>query len=155
MNQVHAKRLLKLADFLDTLPRKRFDFDQFVGDDWKGTQDLSCGTTACAIGWMPAIPAFRRLGVRYKGTPQEQIGTAVDGTPIYESAYVRVCMKDSREEYNTEVGVGEQIFGLNRESFNHLFIPGYTGYGYSGLSEKATPKQVAKHIRKYVKAQTA
>jgi hypothetical protein len=53
---MNKERLLKLADFLDALPPERFNYGSWVGDDWKGMQDLSCGTTACALGWATTIP---------------------------------------------------------------------------------------------------
>lgn len=66
MHVMHARRLLKLADFLETIPETRFDLRTWVGDSWKGKQDLSCGTTACALGWACTMPEFRKLGVRLK-----------------------------------------------------------------------------------------
>lgn len=58
------RRLLKLAQFLKTVPAERFNMGVWVGDDWKGDPDLSCGTSACALGWATVIPEFRRLGLR-------------------------------------------------------------------------------------------
>lgn len=67
---VGNKRLLKLAAFLRTVPRRRFDYSTWIGEDWKGAQDLSCGTTACAMGWAATMPEFRRLGLRLdEGVP--------------------------------------------------------------------------------------
>lgn len=61
------KRLLKLADYLKTVPKERFDMSRVVGDSWGGKQDLSCGTSACAMGWAATMPTFRRLGLRLGG----------------------------------------------------------------------------------------
>src|SRR5688572_7294928 len=61
---VYAARLLRLAELLEALPRKRFNFTSWVGDDWRGASDLSCGTTACALGWATTIPSLRRAGLR-------------------------------------------------------------------------------------------
>jgi len=47
------QRLLRLAEFLATVPRKRFDMGKWV-----------CGTTACAAGWAHNIPEFREAGYR-------------------------------------------------------------------------------------------
>ncbi len=66
MNKTQARRLLKLADFLESLPRNRFCLERWVGRGWEGKPDLSCGTTACALGWATTIPEFRKLGVRMK-----------------------------------------------------------------------------------------
>ncbi len=51
-----AKRLLTLADHLDTVPKREFDMAY-----WK------CGTTACAIGHACSIPSFRRAGLKLVG----------------------------------------------------------------------------------------
>jgi len=56
--------LLELADLLDVLPDERFDYNTWVGDDWKGAEDLSCGTSACAAGWATTLPSFRARGLR-------------------------------------------------------------------------------------------
>ncbi len=96
MKDVHAKRLLKLADFLDALPRKRFDFTE-----WSSDSDLhKCGTTACSLGWATAIPSFRRLGLRL-----------INGLP---------AMPDSLAPYD----VSRQLFGLEYEDHRHLFVEG-------------------------------
>lgn len=51
--------LAKLSALLKTVPPERFYYGSWVGDDWAGRQDLSCGTTACALGWATQIPEFK------------------------------------------------------------------------------------------------
>jgi len=133
---MNSRRLLKLADFLDKLPPKRFDFSHWVGDDWGGAQDLSCGTTACAIGWCPTIPAFRRLGLRIvkvDGFPavafKGQKRLALSGNAITERAAMR-------------------LFDLTQEEVEFLFLPSTACQCADGLG--ATPKRVARHIREFV-----
>ena len=58
------KLLLELADFLKELPPERFDYESWVGRDWQGAPDLSCGTTACAAGWATTLPSFQKLGLQ-------------------------------------------------------------------------------------------
>ncbi|MGH7749129.1 MAG: hypothetical protein ACREQ5_30855, partial [Candidatus Dormibacteria bacterium] len=61
-------RLLRLADFLENdVPADRFDFAHWVGKDWAGAPDLSCGTSACALGWATTIPEFQALGLKLSG----------------------------------------------------------------------------------------
>ncbi len=125
------KRLLKLADFLDKLPPKRFDFGQWVGDDWGGKPDLSCGTTACALGWSCAMPEFRRLG-------------------LYLNENGDVALRG--HDYPDEVEASGFIFGLSPEEHQRLFIPQRDPKcDVDQLPEDATAKQVAKHIRKFVR----
>lgn len=133
MKAVHAKRLLKLADFLETLPRKRFSFESYVGADWNGEQDLSsCGTTACALGWAASMPEFRRLGLRLDYAGPSSMMNGVTNT-----------------EGDSEYDAAEKVFGVDDRQFEQLFIPGDKDL-YSGLEENATAKQVAKNIRRRV-----
>lgn len=128
-----AKRLLKLASFLDKLPRKRFNFTHWAGLDWQGKPDLSCGTTACAFGWSTTIPAFRRLGLRmYKHNYADDLSVPWIG------------MKGDHR-YNAAPRAAKAIFGLNYDEFTFLFIPTIS------LPENASAKDVAKNIRRFVK----
>jgi len=72
--------LLELATFLEALPPERFDYGSWVGAKWKDAQDLSCGTTACALGWAATLPSCRQEGLRLG---RDRFG---DGTVHLESA---------------------------------------------------------------------
>ncbi len=57
-----AQRLNELADFLEKLPMGKFDYDSIIDTKGEGyVESLSrvmspnCGTTCCAMGWMPAV----------------------------------------------------------------------------------------------------
>jgi hypothetical protein len=72
MNATGKRRLLKLADFLETVPRKRLDMSIFATGDLR-----ECGTSGCALGWATQIPSFRRAGLyldetspRLRGRPR-------------------------------------------------------------------------------------
>lgn len=126
--RVYNNRLLKLADFLDTVPPARFDYTVWVGEDWKGAASLSCGTTACALGWATTMPAFRRLGLHL----------AKDRLPSVNG-----------DESGDPEAAAEEIFGLDNEEFIFLFTPADPiddGYDESD----ATPQQVAAKIRQFV-----
>ncbi|WP_230684392.1 hypothetical protein, partial [Streptococcus pneumoniae] len=60
-SHVSKNRLNLLADFLDTLPRKKFDFSRFGNGDLR--LEPSCKAAGCALGWATTIPQFRRLGL--------------------------------------------------------------------------------------------
>lgn len=103
------RRLLKLADFLDALPPERFDFGVWAGDDWKGAPDLSCGTTACALGWATTIPEFARLGLRLvKGRGRAH--------------YVTIG-RDHKED--ASYSAAYKVFGVTTEEFEYLFLPSF------------------------------
>jgi hypothetical protein len=124
------RRLLALAAFLRTVPRKRFDYGRWVGSDWKGAQDLSCGTTACALGWAATMPQFRRLGLILR-----------DGEKFGDGFYVG--LKSDPQAYSGEAAM--QVFGLDDVEVDKIFFP------RDVIEETATPKQVAKKIERYVK----
>lgn len=62
MNATGKRRLLKLADFLETadLPGE-FNLET-MAQDWRAGQP-QCGTQACALGWATTIPSFRKAGL--------------------------------------------------------------------------------------------
>ena len=127
--EVGNKRLLKLAKFLQTVPRERFDYNTFVGDDWKGAQNLSCGTQACALGWAATMPTFRRLGLYLKQA----------GYP---------ALKGDTRSHAFEVAA--KLFGISIHDAHDLFSPMYNWD--AGIDEgSATPKYVARKIRNFVK----
>ena len=80
-----------------------------------------CGTVGCAVGWMPTV--FPRLT---KWT-QENVALREDETVV-------------------EYAVAERVFGLDYYESRGLFSP-----TWSNLGVRASPKQVAKHIRRFVK----
>lgn len=63
MTSKHREAWLRLRAILKKVPRKRFDMGHWVGSDWEGAPDLSCGTSACAAGWATTDPWFRRRGL--------------------------------------------------------------------------------------------
>lgn len=142
-NHVYKQRLLSLADFLQKLPKKRFNYNHWVGEDWGGKADLSCGTTACALGWATTMPAFRRLGLRLVNN--EALGFGV------------VTMKGSNFDDDSSTDAAHQVFGLDNREFEYLFTPEGDSLSEIGLTERgpgedATAKEVARHIRSFVKA---
>lgn len=120
---MNAERLLKLADGLERVPRKAFDFNRFVSrrslrpSPKKNTFD--CGFVGCAIGWTPVI--FPRSGFKIK-----------NAQPCYEdrTGFAAIC----------------RFFGLDLREAGNLFVPD----PIKG-EDSMTPKQVAKRIRKFVR----
>jgi len=131
---MNATRLLKLADFLDQLPRQKFDFARIAHEGHKSMRDAlkagkhRCGTVACAIGWTPVV--FPRL-VRWV-------------TLNIGSRDLDVCLRSDDDSIDFDAAA--QIFDIEYDDACFLFDP-----GDSRLGDGATPKQVAKHIRKFVK----
>lgn len=149
---IYKRRLLALADLLDTLPKEKFNYAHWVDSEtWKGKVNLSCGTTACAFGWATTMPALRKLG-------------------LYLSASDGVCLKNDRGNYLANAAA-RIVFGLSYDEFKYLFYPRTyliknsddlinISYPYYGMNLPVSPpatasaKDVAKHIRKFVKEKT-
>jgi hypothetical protein len=130
------RRLLKLADFLEALPRKRFNYDRWVGMDWQGALDLSCGTTACALGWAATMPAFRRAGLILN---RDCVGN-------------EVTLKHDPGTY--PAAAAAEVFGLLEREAYFLFYPSYPSWSNGerqSPDRNSTPKQVARHIRRFVR----
>lgn len=122
--KVGNKRLLKLAAFLRTVPKKKFDYAQVISRTAEGVYDLSCGSTGCALGWASAIPSFRRLGFR-------------------STRHGRVFLKEDPGQA-WYPAVGAVFFGMSIDEASQLFSPEDSEFN-------ATPKYVAKKIERFVK----
>ena len=114
------KRLLRLADHLDTVKKKTFDMCV-----WR--YDTECGAVACAVGHACTIPEFKRAGLSIR---QNRYG---EWYPSYRGKKVvmSVCA----------------FFGLTENEEMYLFANAEDDYD-------TTPKQVAKRIRRFVKAKS-
>lgn len=151
-----AKRLLKLAAFLRTMPKAKFDFGTIM--DVRGKPPLEalkagehpCGTVGCAVGWMPAVWP-------------KQVKWAGNFTP---------WVKLVGHSYNfagRSFDTAEKFFGLSYADVRYLFNPGNQDNPWNddhGITDwsrprnnhlpyNSSPKRIAAHIRKFVKANYA
>lgn len=129
---VSKNRLLKLADFLRKLPSKRFNYCVWVALNWVGKLDVSCDTTACALGWATAMPEFRRLGLYLNRTRQVSLRgyRVVDRRAIQPSVYAAA-----------------KLFGISVNQAMYLFVPDCNELGF-----RASAKDVAKHIERFARS---
>jgi hypothetical protein len=133
-------RLMKLVERLREVPRKQFDYLTWVGDDWKGKPDLSCGTKACALGWAATIPSLQRAGLHHVASR--------DGDGRIWDAYVEFRPKGtSKYDRKTDFGAASAVFGITFDEAYELFMP-------RDNEKNATPKQVAKKIERFVKSRS-
>lgn len=147
------RRLLALADHLETVDRKKFDmgrwakFKYSVHDDEQreripgrvkhlGDQNYqrdfhACGTVACALGHGTTMPSLRRAGLRLI---EDCCGDAdialVKNGVLYTAGASAVC---------------EELFGINSHRVDQMFILGCL------FMRVRTPKQAAKNIRAVVR----
>lgn len=126
---MRADRLLKLADFLETVPRRSFKMTGWIERDAskpEGNKPGQCGFSGCAVGWAVHAQLFAGLG--FSG-----------GMPVY----------NGRTNWNAVVELFEfekspdSEFGS--DDAYHLF------YDEAYTSGNPIPKTVAKRIRKFVK----
>lgn len=156
MTKLHAKRLLKLADRLESVPRKQFDMATYFTETYGPEPD--CGTAACALGWACTMPEFKRLGLGLKldyeseGEDDKterhftvQLKPRTGGEKARCDAAFQDYNRGPQTVYEDE-RAGMALFGLTDKEASSLFHP--WSYPNEG---KATPKQVAKKIRSVVK----
>ena len=125
----YRKRLLMIEHKVRHVPPNRFFFGHWVGRDWQGMPDLSCGTTGCAIGWGTTIPYLRELGLHlHRGDYNSGTYPTVGETPAIDSSQ----------------SIAE-LLGLNTNQYDYLFYP-----SVFHLTTNATNIQVADHIRHWV-----
>lgn len=134
---MNKERLLKMAGFLEALPPHKFDFDTYVRVGRKhpaealAAPEEHCGTTACAVGWMPAIFPdefeWKALSLPWS--------TDVLPSPIGSSCvswrYVEVEIRN--------------FLDITTWQYDFLFVP-----DSSRLNADASAIEVAQHIREFV-----
>lgn len=132
MNKRQKERLLKLADAIEKLDDKNFDLRSYVklkGDieDLK-QKKLNCGTTCCAIGWMPSV--FPRI-CEWK-LVDEYHGD------------INVMLKN--DPYVTGYEVAREVFGLSDYEAWFLFDPDYYP------EDRRGKKSVLRRIRRFIES---
>jgi hypothetical protein len=146
-----SKWLLQLADLLDKLPRRQFNYNHFVNDNWNGKASL-CGTAACAGGWATTMRPVRRMGLRLQLHPYHfsQPNSAVHIVPTAANGLTKqdiICKGIDRSFH----ALG-YVFDISGTEAQYLFLPNRCFGGDLPISplSHATPKQVARHIRRFV-----
>lgn len=143
MNHVQANRLVKLANFLENLPDENWDYSTIRTYNKSvceidETRKISCGTTACAIGWTPNVFP-------------EHIGCKVTYSSVYESIIdLTVYLKKDK---NLDIRYwAADFFGLSRREVELVFLAKdcYNFYGVLN-PEKVTRKMVANKLYEIVK----
>lgn len=144
ISKVGKARLQLLIRKLEKLQPRRFNYAHWVDRfTWQRKPDLSCGTTACAMGWATTIPSLRKLGLRLNDA-----GNVV--LAYRNSAAVPSC--DTRARAYGGQFAAAKIFTIDESIASLLFLPDarnfVAGEEIVAPAWYATPKQVAKHIRR-------
>jgi hypothetical protein len=143
---MNIERLQTLASFLRGVPKEHFNLETWRYDnaensvcvnDEQLTSSLSCGTTACAVGWACSIPEFQEQGLAYRGNTPSYLSVATPngGPPVFNF-------------YESWEAVME-FFGIDYYMAEHLFL----GESYESC-EAATADEVADRIEALIKGNT-
>lgn len=121
MSELGLQRLATLAAYLrESVPDSQFDMNVWVGDDWQGDPDLSCGTSACALGWATTIPSFREAGL-----------TLVRDRDYHHGGHVELHTPEVIRTNSIEAA--SEFFDISESQADHLF----GGYGTSSRTRVA------------------
>jgi hypothetical protein len=141
--ETSVRRLMLVVAKLRALPVERFDYGRWVGQNWQDAPDLSCGTTACALGWATTIPELAAAGLRLKRGTDGYVYVS-DGTPD-DSSFA---------SFHAASG----IFGISTDDAEYLFAPGVAppkDDSFVGSDDSprgcAGPAEVADHIERFVR----
>lgn len=134
--------LIKVCELLIALPKDRFHYGHWVGQGWEGRENLSCGTTACALGWATQIPECRDLGLTF-----DRLG---------------ITPKDRHPMLAHVLRIASEVFQISGSDAIYLFLPDahhrdnrvHDALGYSPGSH-CPAIEVARHIRKFVEYRMA
>jgi hypothetical protein len=125
---MNKNRLLKLADFLETVPRKSFDMGDFgrfgsagENEPRKFSGKFDCGFAGCAIGWAAQGRLFPGLRYSNDGDTFTFQGDDADGFQIAERLF--------------DIGAGGSMHLFSRAAYT---------------AKNPRPQTVAKRIRKFV-----
>ena len=110
----HRNNLIKLRDFLVTVPPDRFNMREFLEDEHGEDLQLrefathnpqhTCGTAACAIGWAP------NAGIRiYRDRSWFDYAERVFGTARYQPPYEWMFGPEWARKDNTPAGAARRI----------------------------------------------
>lgn len=162
---VGNRRLLKLAAFLDTLPKKDFNMKSWLRDNKAHYEKdrltslrssevtvktrsadatvvaprADCGFAACAVGWACSDKSFRRAGLRLELSDHDW-GYA---QPTYYNASTGV-RNTGYEAIQTFFAMDDDgLWSNGSQSADRLFGP-------SSYRSGVAPTEVAARIRKYV-----
>lgn len=140
---VGNRRLLKLAAFLMTVPKKAWNYASWAtaekdenGDKKRESVVLpvvptECNTSACALGWATAIPSLRKLGLVLKFDSDNNsnyvVLRGVTGDEVQEENTAS-CMGRYNDLPNSgSIVAAMKVFHLDSETARALFLLGRYG----------------------------
>jgi hypothetical protein len=141
MKAIYKKRLLTLAKFLRTVPKKRFNMGFWAAGKFCGKvnepEHNQCGTAACAMGWACTIPEFRRAGLKLIDSRFDD-GYSI---PVYKE--------------HAEFDAARKFFGLPEFGVVPRTDGTYVSSYLFGGDNVNSPIAAAKRIERYIKLEEA
>ena len=150
MNAYQRKRLEKLAEFLKTIPPKKFDMEMWMDTNLEMTEGTAdgdvpvdanvCGTAGCAMGWATTIPSFRKAGLRLFRN------RTFFRDCLVSACHVALVDKKTGRRTALEFWAAADFFGISVGKAAELFSPDH----YTEKQMK-NPKFVSKRITNFLK----
>jgi hypothetical protein len=131
-----------LATELEVQTKIPFNYSYWVGMEWAGDPEISCGTTACAAGLATTMQVFRDLGLRL-GRNRWDVGMPVFGGLVGEEAMAGVLdisIDEARYLFLPDIYLPNENENENENETCEDLSP----------EGSATAKEVAAHIRAFV-----
>lgn len=123
---MNKKRLQILRDCLKTeVKPKLFNMSQWAIEIEKGRP--ACGTSACALGWATAIPAFAKAGLRLTQTRDSDKYVTIRGMRHRDRGY------DENPTYRRSIRTAERFFDITTKQAEYLFAEDVYGRGKPAL----------------------
>jgi hypothetical protein len=106
-----------------------------------GARDLSCGTVACAGGWATTLPGFKERGLFLADCCDAPAMPAGD---------------DDRKHSSSGTDALAEVLEISPSDAELLFLPCHRSEELDMVSpsDKATAREVAEHIRRFMVART-
>lgn len=170
MNLKQANRCVKLASFLETLDKSKWNYGTFgeiskvdacviINNGNVQLKKLDCGTCGCALGWCPTVFPNKfstNLDKVIKSTISNE-HLSVDDIEYLQETSFDVYVKDNDGEWVDVSGANSDsllvdFFGITYDEVVHLFMAHDMRdfYGVNYMSD-VTPQMVANKLYDIVK----
>ncbi len=105
---MHKDRLITLRNhLLNNVQDSKFYLEYWIGNNdtpWDGEMNLSCGTTACAMGHAALIPEFQALGLSLKRVSRNGGTVTYDGMTQFSAVacFLDISIREADYLFNPE-----------------------------------------------------
>lgn len=155
---MHIQKLHKLADFLEALSPKLFDYGQWMriaANDPNKAFEVGggCGTAGCAVGWMPHVfpDELRWHPVDRSRAFDDKVCVNDEWVPVHNTFVELVKpIRPGMSMENHGTYAAAHVLGITDHESDCLFSPSHSSPWGEAPSRDASPAEVADHIRKFI-----